>query len=73
MIKWAKEHLEKSNISGCGTIAAVLQHLIDDMTLDLEPHIVAEPAATDDKSYVLEVFASVTPDQAQKYGDGEKV
>ena len=51
----------------------VLQLLIDDMTLDLEPHIIAEPAATDDKSYVREVFASLTPDQAKRYSDGEKV
>ena len=74
VIKWAKKHLEKSNISGYGTITvtAVLQLLIDDMTLDLEPHIIAEPVATNDKSYVREVFASLTPDQAKKYGDGKK-
>ena len=56
--KWAKNHLEKSNISGYVTITAVLQLLIDDiidMTMDLEPHILAEPAASDDKSYVLVV------------------
>ena len=36
VIKWAKKHLEKSNISGYGTITAVLQLLIDDMSMDLD-------------------------------------
>ena len=39
----------------------------------LTPHITAEPAAADDKSYAREVFASLTPDQSKKYGGGEKV
>ena len=62
-LKWARKHLEKTNISGYGTITIVLQMLIDDMTMDIVPHIIAEPVTTDDKSYIREVFASLTPEQ----------
>ena len=45
--------------------------LIDDITMDLAPFITAEPALSDDRAYVREVFASPTPDQIKKYADGE--
>ena len=70
-LKWTRKHLEKTNISGYGTITTVLQMLIDDMTMDIVPHTIAEPVTTDDKSYIREVFASLTPEQVEKYGDGE--
>ena len=72
VIKWANKHLEKSNISGYGAVTTVLQLLIDDMSMDLTPHLTAEPAISDDASYAREVFASLTPDQIQKFGGGEK-
>ena len=49
VIKWAKKHLEKSNISGYGAVTTILQLLIDDMSMDLTPHITAEPAVSDDQ------------------------
>ena len=53
--------MEKANIAGFGTLTATLQKLIDDMTMDLTPFITAEPALSDDRAYVREVFASLTP------------
>jgi virulence-associated protein VapD len=71
VLKWARRHMEKVNIAGFGTLTATLQKLIDDMTMDLTPFITAEPALSDDRAYVREVFASLTPDQIKKYADGE--
>ena len=68
VIKCARKHLEKSNISGYGAVTTILQLLIDDMSMDLTPHITAEAAVSDAR----EVFASLTPDQFQKFGGGEK-
>ena len=72
VVKWAKKHLEKTNISGYGTVTTILQLLIDDLSMDLTPHITAEPAVSADKGYAREVSASLTPDQIQKFGGGEK-
>ena len=73
-LKWARKHVEKAKIVGFGTLTATLQKSIDDMTMDLAPHITAESALSDDRAYVREdgeVFASLTPDQIKKYADGE--
>ena len=69
-MKWAKKHLEKVNLSGLSLTRAV-QMLLDDATMDVEPHILAEPSRSSDNFYVREVLASLTPDQFDKFGGAE--
>ena len=71
-IKWARKHMEKSNISGFSTLTKVIRELTDDITFDITPEIIAEPVATDDATYVAEVNASLTPEQQEKFGDNQK-
>ena len=46
-MKWAKKHLEKVNLNGLSLTRAV-QMLLDDATMDVEPHILAEPSRGSD-------------------------
>ena len=45
--------------------------LLDDATMDVELHVLAEPSRGSDNFYVREVLASLTPDQFDKFGGAE--
>ena len=70
VMKWTTKHLEKVNLSGLSLTRAV-QMPLDDATMDVDPHILADSSRGSGNFYVREVLASLTSDQFDKFGGAE--
>ena len=69
---WVRKHLEKANTGGFAALPHIFQLLSEDIAVDLAPQITSEPALSEDAAYAREVMSSLTPEQFEKYGSGER-
>ena len=69
---WLKVHSTAQSKSAF-PLDIPFSEMTKDCQVDLEPYLLAEPMSSSDKAYYRRVKMSLTPEQYDNYGSGEKV